>query len=912
VTLRKKSLVIVGLILTLLIAVIYFTSKTILLGSFSELEQKNTQKNVERFLNAYADSLSTLDTRVVDWASWDDTYKFMQDQNEEYIRSNLPDSTFINQKINLLLYVDTSGRIVFGKSFDHATGKDSPLPREILDHISTDKPLLMHQPNEKSSLTGLILLTEGPMLISSRPILDSNSLGPIGGTLIMGQYLDAPRIKGMEETTRLSISLRSHNDPQMPPDFSVAKTTLTEQKVIVRPLSNDTIAGYSLIRDIYGNPGLILKVEIARDIYRQGKASLEYFIMSLSLVGLVFCAVVLLFLEKTVLARLSDLSASVRRFCPSGDLSLRIPATGKDELTDLTNAFNKMLDSVEQSHNELYESKERYRTLTENTYDLISEISDQGRYLYTSPNYKEVLDYDACHLEGKEFTEIIHLEDRPRALEGFAKLLRHIDPGHFVYRVIGSGKLLWFESTGKTYRTVNGELRVVFVSRDITQRRQYEETIRYHAFHDALTDLPNRMLFKDRLTLAMARAKRNSKILAVLFMDLDRYKLINDTLGHSAGDKLLQGVAERLSECIREDDTIARLGGDEFTILLPKISQAQNAAKVAGKIIEAFRQPLTIDAHELYITTSIGIALYPNDGTDPDTLLKNADTAMYLAKEKGRNNYQLYTPTMNEKAFERLELETSLRRAVERQEFVVYYQPKIKINTGRIIGMEALVRWIHPQKGLIPPGEFIPATEETGLIIPLGEWVLRTACAQNKAWQDAGFPPIRVSVNLSLRQFQMQNLVEVVANILKETGLDPFWLELEITESVAMKNEEYTINTLHGLKEMGIQLSIDDFGTGYSSLRHLKRFPISKLKIDKSFVQEIGIDNDNEAIASVIIFLGQSLNLGVIAEGVETEEQLRFLKKHQCNEMQGFLFSKPVSAEDFLQILIREKQSSPC
>ncbi|MCL6635389.1 MAG: EAL domain-containing protein [Peptococcaceae bacterium] len=446
---------------------------------------------------------------------------------------------------------------------------------------------------------------------------------------------------------------------------------------------------------------------------------------------------------------------------------------------------------------------------------------------------------------------------------------------------------------------VDEQIMFTVILRDITERKRYEETIRHQAFHDALTGLPNRMLFKDRLTLAIAHAKRNKQILAVLFLDLDRFKLINDTLGHALGDQLLQMTAQRLMETVREDDTVARLGGDEFTLLLPGINKAENAAKVAQKVIEAIRNPFTIGQHELYITTSVGVALYPSDGEDAETLLKNADAAMYLAKEKGRNNYQLYTPAMNARAFERLELENSLRRALEKGEFVVYYQPKIKMDTGKIVGMEALVRWQHPEKGLVPPADFIPVAEETGLIIPLGEWVLRTACRQNKAWQDRGFPPMRVAVNLSARQFQLQNLVETIARILEETGLEPRWLELEITESVAMQNAEYTVKMLHELKEMGIQLSIDDFGTGYSSLSYLKRFPIDKLKIDKSFVREIGMDKDNEVIASTVIVLGKSLKIGVNAEGVENEEQLDFLKKHQCDEMQGYLFGRPVPPEEF-------------
>ncbi|OPY57860.1 MAG: Cyclic di-GMP phosphodiesterase Gmr [Pelotomaculum sp. PtaU1.Bin035] len=552
----------------------------------------------------------------------------------------------------------------------------------------------------------------------------------------------------------------------------------------------------------------------------------------------------------------------------------------------------------------LLESEERYRALTENTYDLISEISNDGRFLYTSPNYKDVLGYEPGELINRSVVDFVHQEDYPALRASFRRVFEHYALGQVIYRFMHkNGELLWFESTGKNYRTATDESRVVFVSRDITERQRYAETIRHQAFHDAVTGLPNRMLFKDRLTLAMAHAKRNKQMLGVLFLDLDRFKIVNDTLGHDVGDQLLKSVARRLTNYVREDDTIARFGGDEFTVLLPEITQAESVAKIAQKILEAIREPFNIDDHELYIATSIGIALYPNDGEDAETLLKNADTAMYRAKEKGKNNYQLYTPAMNARAFERLAMENGLRRALERGEFLVYYQPKVNINTGKIVGMEALVRWQTPDRGLIPPGEFIPLAEDTGLIVPIGEWVLRTACTQNKAWQDAGFTPMRVAVNLSARQFQLQDLVGVVSRVLKDTGLDPQWLELEITESVAMQNAEYAVKMLHELKEMGIQLAIDDFGTGYSSLSYLKRFPINKLKIDKSFVNEIGTALDNSAIASTVIVLGQSLKLGVVAEGVETEEQFDFLRLHQCDEMQGYLFGKPVPPEKFEKLL---------
>ncbi len=438
--------------------------------------------------------------------------------------------------------------------------------------------------------------------------------------------------------------------------------------------------------------------------------------------------------------------------------------------------------------------------------------------------------------------------------------------------------------------------------REIAELKRAEEHLMYMSVHDALTGLPNRMLFNDRLHMELAHAERNHRMLAVMFLDLDRFKLVNDTLGHAMGDKLLKRVADRLKSCVRKSDTVARMGGDEFCFLLPEIVKPEDAVKIARKILKALKKPWRLCGQEFYITPSIGIAVYPTDGEDADTLMKNADTAMYRAKELG-NNYQLYRSDLSDRSLELLTSEISLRRALERQEFVVHYQPQLNIITGQIIGMEALIRWEHPERGTILPSEFISYAEETGLIIPIGEWVMRTACAQNRAWQDAGFPPMRVTVNLSARQFQQKNLVERVMSILRETGLDPQWLELEITETVAMQDVEQTISTLRELRDLGVRIAIDDFGTGYSSFNYLKYFPNNTLKIDRSFVRDVTEGREDAAITKAIIALAQNLNLKVIAEGVETEEQLAFLKLQQCDEIQGYLFSRPLPAEEFTRML---------
>jgi diguanylate cyclase (GGDEF)-like protein len=432
--------------------------------------------------------------------------------------------------------------------------------------------------------------------------------------------------------------------------------------------------------------------------------------------------------------------------------------------------------------------------------------------------------------------------------------------------------------------------------REAAQLASFE--IEHLAYHDALTGLPNRPLFVDRLILALAQAGRGDNKLAVFFLDLDRFKDINDSLGHSIGDALIKAVAERVRRCVRDGDTVARFGGDEFTLLIPRVEQFEDVAKIAQKINETLKIPFFINGQELFVTTSIGISLFPNDGLDPETLVRNADLAMYRAKEQGRDNYQLYAPAMNARAVERLALENMLRRALKQKELAVHYQPLIDLVTETIVGVEALVRWQHPQLGLLSPSHFVSAAEASGLIIPIGDWVLRTACRQATIWNERLGTELTVSVNLSARQFSQPDLVAQIRRALQETGLEPELLELEITETNAMENAEVTIHTLRELKAEGVRISMDDFGTGYSSLNYLKRFPIDTLKLDQSFVSEVATDAGDAAIVTAVIAMAHSLELKVVAEGVETAEQLAFLRQRGCDTIQGFYFSAPMSADE--------------
>jgi diguanylate cyclase (GGDEF)-like protein/PAS domain S-box-containing protein len=564
--------------------------------------------------------------------------------------------------------------------------------------------------------------------------------------------------------------------------------------------------------------------------------------------------------------------------------------------------FDPIVTGQKPAEKALWGSSERIRNILDSITDAFLVIDHEGRFTYLNPQAEFLLQREREELLGRslwdEFPEHAH---PPFAWQCQTAITEQVSISfEQFYPLLHT----WFEV--HAYPSPEG-LSIYF--RDITARKLAEDTIRWQAHHDVLTGLPNRTLFLDRLEQLLAISQRKRSSAAVAFVDLDRFKQINDTLGHAVGDRLLQEVADRLAGGIRAEDTIARMGGDEFTLLLPDLDQPEDAAKVAHKLLATLKRPLVLEGQELTITASVGISVFPHDGRDAQALLKNADVAMYRAKEQGGDGCQLYAEAMNAAAFERLVLENHLRKAITLDELTVLYQPQVALATGRIIGVEALVRWRHPGLGMVLPARFIPLAEEIGVIVPLGEWVLREVCRQAALWQAAG-QPLRVAVNLSARQFRQRGLAQTVATALAETGLDPGWLDLELTETAIMENGDAAVEILQALKRLGVRLSVDDFGTGYSSLSYLRRFPLDVLKVDRSFVRDLGEDRTDQEVVRAVIDLAHALGLEVIAEGVETQTQWDCLHSLGCDALQGYLFSPAVSAEK-LEALLQTTPARP-
>ena len=803
-SIRTRFIGIMAVMLILTTGMVYLILHTVMQDKINILEDKYIIENVERTKKEIFKEIEVLDTIVMDWAVWDNSYQFMIDKNPEYIKANLSEDTLNNLKINIMLFIDNKGNLVHGEGYDLQKKESVPIDEALLKYIK-DHSLLQNN-DVKYRKSGIVTLNgKDLILLSICPILTSAGEGPINGYIVLGANFTEKKIADIGEELSSEIKLTFLKDFEYDRKFF----DLKDDKIQIDAVSDQKIIGRAFLDDIDGKHLLLLSIEKNRDINNIGEAGIKATLWLLLGLFFLFAIIITVILDRGILLRFQELSNDIRKIGEGKDLSVRLKRQNiDDELTDVSNEINGMLGALERSQLFLSKSESALKKSIEKLQD------------------------------------------------------------------------------------------------EVLEHQKTQEQIKYIAYHDTLTGLPNRNLLNELLVHSITLAERNNKCMAVLFLDIDGFKMINDSKGHGMGDQILQEVAERLLKTLRKSDVIARHGGDEFIVIIEELDNCSGVELIANKIVNCFQEPFHLENQDYFLTTSVGVAVYPADGQTPDMLIKNADIAMYKAKENGKNQYLFCTPVMKDVANETMELSTNLYRAIEKNELELYYQPQLSCHNNQIMGVEALIRWRHPVMGLISPAKFIPIAEKTGLILPIGEWVLRTACQQNKKWQEQGLPKIRMGVNLSLRQFHNNDLLNLVESVLKETKLAPQYLELEITETIAMKEKSYIINTLNAFRQIGVSIAIDDFGTEYSSLSYLKHLPVDRLKVAMQFIRGIGIDHKDEALAKGIIVLAKSIGMNVIAEGVETKEQLEFLKNHNCDEIQGYYFFKPLIEAEMTKLLI--------
>ncbi|HET7294268.1 MAG TPA: EAL domain-containing protein [Vicinamibacteria bacterium] len=898
--LRDKTLLIVAATLLGLTLFLELAAHTLVMAGFDAIEAEAVRENVERARRAVAEEVASLEETTRDYAAWDETYRFVAERHADYLVRHLPTESQAELRVTVVALLDLEGVVIHERLLDFDGRRQLPLPAALSSQFE-DERLLYRDPGARRGRAGLLALPEGQWVVASWPILDNRQSGPARGTLVMARPLDAGVARSLAERTRLELELR--------PLAGERRANAPGGRV--ETLSEDRIAGHAVLADVHGRPALSLTVRMPRPIHQRARTTVTYLTASVLLVGLIFGGAMVGLIETVVLSRLRRLSARLRTIRESQDLAARVDASGRDELSQLSTTVNDLLAAVETSGRELLAGRERYALAASAANDGLWDWNVPTGEAYYSPRFKSMLGYSEEEVApvAEAWLSRVHPDDRAELQAKLDSAASETHAEHEHRMVHKDGAYRHVLSRWVTLRAKDGAVqRRVGSLSDVTARKEAEGRLRREALYDALTGLPNRTLLSDRLRQALARARRHpDQVCGLLFLDVDRFKVVNDSLGHAAGDRLLCEVARRIERSVRPEDTVARLGGDEFTVLLEGVRGPKDATHAAERIQAGISRAFHLGDTEVFTTVSIGIAISTGDYQKPEDLIRDADTAMYRAKAAGKARHQLFDSHMHAQAMTMLNLENDLRRALERAELVMHYQPIVQLERPDIVGFEALVRWNHPTRGLVYPGDFIPIAEETGLIVPLGRWVLERACTDARAWQ-RDFPrdtPLTLSVNLSARQLVEADLLDAVDEILKRTGFDPKSLHLEITESVIMQRPDLVTVVLGGLKDLGIRVSIDDFGTGYSSLSYLHLFPVDSLKIDRSFVSSMQALGKQRRIVETILMLARNLGIDVIAEGVEGEEQRRALHGLGCGLAQGYLFSKPVDEESVRRLLAR-------
>ena len=921
-SLRLKVEVFLIAIISLVVGLSYTVQLSLLTNRLRAAEDDIAVKDMTRCIEAINRHVSGLDAIAADWVGQPEllteTSREVQRGADDGFVSTLPG----NGGLDAALVVSADGSLL--RTLDR-TGDDSTDRQH--QTLARDIARSFAEQGGVTESRGALLTADGPVFVAVQPLADAAA----SQFLVLGQRLGRELAMTLSRQTGLAFQVWSAADPGIPEG---ARGLLNGyrpggSRVQVTPLGDGLIRAYAVYPDLAGNAGLLLHADLDRGFFAQTREIMRtgLFVQAL-LAALALVALVLFFRREVTnpLIRMTQHSAAITA---TNDLSERLHFTRRDEIGLLAGAFDGMVEQLEadrelqrEGREALRRSEERFAAAVDGANDGLWDWDLQNNTVYFSPRWKSMLGYDdrTVGTSPDDWFKLIHAEDRSYVQATLDAHLKgeseHVESEYRIQHA--DGAYLWVLCRGLAVRDADGTLvRMAGSQSDITPRKRVEEQLAHQAFHDALTGLPNRALFLDRLGQAMRHARRaGGYMFAVLFLDLDRFKVVNDGLGHVVGDKLLKAFSDALAVSFRANDTvaryestIARFGGDEFVVLLDGIRDVADASRVSDRILHMLKRPFQIEEHEVFTSVSIGIALSGADYESPEEFLRNADTAMYRAKGRGKACYEIFDLDMHSLAIERLELENDLRRAIDRQEFCVYYQPIVSLRTGRVEAFEALVRWNHPTRGMVSPIKFIPIAEETGMIVSIGEFVFRSACAQTRKWQRE-FPhaaELSASVNLSVKEFSSPDLLESIEKALEETGLDPRYLKLEITETAVMENVEKVSATLMKLRAQHIQLSIDDFGTGYSSLSYLHRLPFNNLKIDQVFVKEMHKSAEDQLIVKTILMLAKNLRMNVIAEGIELQEHLATLCENGCDFGQGYYFARPLSADDAAALLAQQK-----
>lgn len=848
---RKKALKIIIITVLVLLVILLVMSRVLILNEFEEIEKNQLENDISLLQMILNQEIERINTINGDWAPWDDTYQFINDRNNKYIENNLGDETFKNLDLNFMVFIDSNNNLVYNKQADLHQQDEVSLNNGMLNYL-LDKNSEIGFSDNSDYTAGVIIYQDQPYYISFRPILKSEFRGEQNGVLVMGKHLDSHFRSNLADSLNITVEIKvTDSDNKLEsnykkiPDSSILKDGISQ----INPINRKYIAGDLVVKDLSGDYRLRFRLIEARNVYAQGLKSLYYLLFVFLLSSALFSFVIFYLLNKTIFIYNDEQQVLLNT----------IPARIflKDRDLNYMSANNVFLEEVDCTLAEIKGKSD---------YDILSKAEADTLRKWE----KEVLD------KGEDFST------------------------HETMLQTSDGSKKWISASHGVYRDNSGKIKgLVGIIMDITE--QYR--LRAMAYQDYLTKLPNRAKFVEYFEELVAKDK---KTFSIIYLDLDRFKLINDSFGHDAGDQFLKSIAEKMKDLVGPEDMVARFSGDEFAFVFVDLEDLEQIKQKCRSILKAIEEPWEYLDQEFQIKASAGIVNYPDDGEKISILLRNVDLAMYYAKENDLD-FKVFTDNLSENFIEQLTMENDLRMAVEKNELEIYYQPLLTLDTGKIDTMEALLRWESPKQGFISPAKFIPLAEKSGLIIPIGKWVLRQACQQIKEWSISYNKEMRVAVNISTIQFEQLKFIDDVRSIINETGVDPRRLEFEITESVLMVEPELVLAKLNKLKELGIKISLDDFGTGYSSLSYLKKFPIDKLKIDRSFIMDLTVDNYETGIVKAILDLAKNMGLTVTAEGVETLAQLNLLKKLKCDKIQGYYISRPIPAAEFEQEFLKKE-----